>query len=204
MKYLAMKAAMLLSALAASAGFCSTVPALSRDSLSAVTLQFSDNICSGTVVAPRVILTATHCFDNLEATNVKVNQDVVGIWHRADDGNDHTLIEVSKLFKDFAPLGGVLSQTDPVHIFGNPPGMPNAYRLGVVAAIAHEGNKVTYLFQMPAFFGDSGAGVFDAQGRVTTAITGITLSQRRGYSIQFAFAYPLAFSRDDLKTVGMR
>lgn len=204
MRYFVIRAAIVLSSLAVAAGMCADAPALTQDSASAITLAFSTDVCSGTVVAPRVILTATHCFESEDVPNVKVNKDVVAIWKRVDDGNDHTLIEVSKVFKVYSPLGGVLAQTDPVHIFGNPAGMPHVYREGVVAALVRSDNRVVYLIQMPTFFGDSGAGVFDAQGRVTTAITGVDRVANQGYSLQFAFAYPLGFSRDDLQTVGMR
>lgn len=97
-----------------------------------VRLEFMDGgLCSGTAVGRRTVLTATHCLDGgaLRAINGRVAQ----VARQEDDGKDHSLITVSISFPRFASIGGELRQGDEIEYWGNPSGLADQYRRGVVS-----------------------------------------------------------------------
>lgn len=152
-------------------------------------LELTENgLCSGTTVAPRVVLTATHCFQGAEL--ISLNGQVATITHREDDGKDHTLIWVDLAFPVWAEMGGFLRQGDPVEYWGNPYAIPNQYRKGVVSGPVMD----AILLDINGWKGDSGAGVFK-DGKVVTVITGIHEVKSFGLMVTF----PLQFTEGQLE-----
>src|SRR5665213_2404872 len=74
--------------------------------MATVRLDITDGTCSGTVVAPDVILSAGHCFededdedaDEAPPTSVLVDGYKVKILAVVFDGNDHALVKVDFTF----------------------------------------------------------------------------------------------------------
>ena len=68
----------------------------------AVRLAMGDGVCSGTIIGPHAILSATHCFDG---SSVAVNGRPVRVMRRLDDGSDHTILLTDKTFRDWCLMG---------------------------------------------------------------------------------------------------
>jgi hypothetical protein len=121
--------------------------------------------CSATAIGPHALLTASHC----EAPN-----DTIGI-----DGNeykllappirdtfDHSIFYVNATFTEWATISTEPAQVgDDIFLFGNPGKWDDIFRKGYVAAVPEEnGEPVAYDFN--GFPGDSGSGIFNAQGQL--------------------------------------
>jgi len=131
-------------------------------------LEFSDGgLCSGTAVGRHTVLTATHCLEG-GAVLRNINGKVASIARQEDDGKDHSLLVVSLAFEQFAQIGGVLGQGDQVEYWGNPSGLSDQYRRGVVSGYG----QGVVLIDANGWKGDSGAGVFKA-GKVVTVVSGL-------------------------------
>lgn len=154
-------------------------------------LTFANGTCSGTAIAPHAILTATHCFDaQLEGLTVA---------RRIDDGDDHTLLVVAQTFKaraEFAPMPKLGAR---IHITANPGELRGIYAAGVVAG-SYKGDT---LLEMPIFYGDSGAAVFDGNGRIVGMVSGIRVLAGGGVIVQWGEAKPFMFTAAQWAEAGL-
>lgn len=153
-------------------------------------LEFKDGLCSGTAVGHQTILTATHCMAGAELE--AVNGRPVEILHREDDGKDHTLLVVNISFLSHAEIGGDLRQGDEVEYWGNPAGIPDLYRKGVVSGTTDG----TIFVDASAWKGDSGAGVFKS-GKVAGVVTGVFERGQFGLMV----ALPIQFTDKQLAVI---
>ena len=163
-------------------------------SQNAVTLTFKDGTCSGTRVGPHTVLTATHCFASGQALIGIDESPATATGLRVDDGSDHTLATVSATFTTWARFGASPVAGDAVHIWGSPGRLHHMLRVGVVSGW-QEGRCV---IDINSWFGDSGAGLLDADGRVVGVLSGI-LSESRPLTSDVAnwkmtVMLPLAFT----------
>jgi hypothetical protein len=153
-----------------------------------VTLRLvSGGYCSGTMVGPKTLLSAAHCFTGdrlLTVNNVPVN--VVTYQH---DGQDHALLYLDTEFPDYVSISydGV-KQGDRVFMYGSPT-IEGMLRRGYVSG-EHGGNT---LFVLPVSGGDSGAGIFTEDGRLVGVLSGYMLSQS---GLQFSTAKPFSGPAD--------
>lgn len=152
----------------------------------AVRLEFERSYCSGTVVGPRLILTASHCFD-MGGRLVKVAGKEAYALKAVKDGKDHTLVRVSITFKHWAKRGQAPRVEQRVRWYGNPAGEEAVYREGYVLKVKPEAT----LISAQIFKGDSGSGVFNEAGEVIAVI-----SASAGPAPHFivAIAMPLRFT----------
>lgn len=142
---------------------CASVPVdFASTDAAAVRLDWPhEQICSGTAVGAHTLLAAAHCFDNgtgwVLVNDVRADYKVI-----ANDGNDHVLVRISTRQAHVASLGPKPAQGDVVYTHGNPGGYENLLIVGRVAGWV-DGQM---LVDSNNWHGDSGAGVFDSQGRI--------------------------------------
>jgi hypothetical protein len=160
----------------------------------AVHLQFSNGSCSGTIVGPHAVLSATHCFSFGET--LRLWQQPVRILQQIDDGNDHTIIIVDRNFPAWAVVGHTPKIGSSIHILGNPGDLTELYRHGYAAGVEDVDGKLCELYDLRGWFGDSGAGIFDDNGHLIGVISLIyTLDDGRG-QLTMMGGFPLAFTAE--------
>lgn len=156
-------------------------------------LTFADGTCSATAIAPHAILTATHCFNNGEAPQSPT------VVRRLDDGNDHTLLIVADDLGASARFAEMPKPGTIVHILGNPGDLRALYAEGTVAG-TYNGNA---LLNLPIFYGDSGAAVFDGNGRIVGMVSGIRVLAGGGVIVQWGEAKPFKFTAAQWREAGL-
>ena len=164
-----------------------------QQQMTTVRLDLEDGTCSGTVVAPDVILSAGHCFESEwdeSPTDMFVDGMQVKILAVVLDGDDHALVKVNFTFPSYALLAAVPEVGAHVHYWGNPAGSNNVYREGYVTNYQHG----TMRLDVNGFFGDSGAGIFDSQGNVVGVISTIDINRHKGLDFRLMGAEPLEFT----------
>jgi hypothetical protein len=177
--------ALALGILLGAAGCVSKEPVEDIAKRAVAVLELTDGgTCSGTMIAPSVLLTASHC---LEGTDLlTVNTTPVNVLKVEHDGADHARVTVDHAFPHWAPMGSEPAQRDRVFMYGNPAGRRDLYREGVIAG---SDGKTIYV-DIEVGHGDSGAGVFNERGEVVGVITGYG----QHYAFVIAIVLPFAFS----------
>lgn len=156
--------------------------------LTAKTLLFGDQLCSGTAIGRSAILTATHCLRGLTQT-VEVDGQTLQIVETLEVGTDQTIIRVNATFRHWARFGGKPFQGQRVHYIGNP-GMVKLYRAGDVAAIADG----MVILDSNAYMGDSGSGVFNGDGELVATVSGLLTHD----TFKLTACRPFTFSPEQL------
>lgn len=145
---------------------CASIPTHHELRATALRLEFADSVCSGTAIARDVLVTAQHCLGRpLRTINGKPVK-IVGIGR---DSKDLATVRVTGItFTTWARFGPALAQGDRVRWFGNPGGVADVYREGYVVRATQD----MVLVDARSYGGDSGSGVFDAQGRLVGVLYG--------------------------------
>lgn len=150
-------------------------------------------VCSGTVVGAHTVLTATHCLVN--GYPIAIDGEPVYISKQVDDGNDHSLIATDLTFSHIAEFGPMPQAGDAVVIYGNPDGKHDWLQRGfVVGKDKSDDGKSVDVLDINGFFGDSGAGVFDKDGRLVGVIDILDFDVYEGVQYKMMGAFPLAFT----------
>lgn len=161
---------------------CQSVSHESAVKASVAVLGFTDGMCSGTLVAPNKVLSASHCFQG--GRLLSVNMVPVNVVEYRHDGKDHTLITVDATFPSHAKVNfGGMAQGERVFMYGNPSGQNDMLRRGYVAGTVAQGT----LLDLPVSQGDSGAAIFNERGEVVGVLTGYT---RLESGMQLAAVHP--------------
>jgi V8-like Glu-specific endopeptidase len=161
--------------------------------------------CSGTLVAPDVIMTAGHCFDLpkqqcqdyvwvFDYKTSRENQSTVTVAESkiyecekviAKEFNgtmDFALVKLKRIVDDRQParlhLKGELPVNSPLVMIGHPRGLPTKVTDGGYVLKAE---NTLYVTNLDAFTVNSGSGVFHAK---TGEVIGILASGRNDYSMQ--------------------
>ena len=124
--------------------------------------------CSGTMIAPTVVLTASHC---LRAPLVLVGMTPVNVLKVEKDGADHAWLTIDAPFEHTAPMGAEPAQGDEVFIYGNPGEQRDMLRRGYMSGT----DGLLMVFDLPVSFGDSGAAIFNTKGEVVGMVMGFKL-----------------------------
>lgn len=123
--------------------------------------------CSGTMIAPRILLTASHCFNGIQPLATVNDRPVVVVSIR-HDGADHALLVLDQDFPAWAKVGPAPQQGDEVYFYGNPSNLRDLLRRGVIA-----GQNEQFIFaDITVGHGDSGAGVFNRRGELVAVVSG--------------------------------
>lgn len=161
---------------------CMSLP--THDEVRATTLRLEfakGTICSGTAISPDVILTAEHCLGGpLRKVNGKAVR-VIGVG-RNKPGDIATIRVADHPFKRWARFGYPAKQGDRVRWHGNPMGWSNMYREGYVSQVS----KGSLIVDATICHGDSGAGLFDLQGRIVGVVS--AMNDRNGCTFMKAGA----------------
>lgn len=123
--------------------------------------------CSGTFIGPGLLLTASHCFREGDWL-LTVNNQPVNVESIRHDGADHALVVVDYENPYWAETSPNLAQGQPVFMYGNPANKRDLFRRGYISG--WDGQQI--YVDMMIGHGDSGAGVFDDQGRLIGVVTG--------------------------------
>lgn len=173
----------LFLALALTGCGCSTLPPDDAVRETTLRLEFKDGICSGTAIGPDLILTAEHCVEDAELLAVNgtlVAAEVV----KVDKARDMATVRVAGVrLARWATLGPKPAVGARVSWVGNPGPMRHLYREGYVAG--HERGYL--LLDVEGFFGDSGSGVMDSEGRLVAVVSAI----RKADGFRMMVAYPV-------------
>jgi subtilisin-like proprotein convertase family protein len=143
--------------------------------------------CSGSLVAPNIIMTAGHCirsssdcgstsfvFDYSVSvsgqypTSVSASQvyrcNRVLVSQVRSSGYDYALVEIERPVTDRAPLSfsakAVLSQGEPLTVIGHPSGLPTKIASG---GRIRQITSTHYVTDLDTYGGNSGSAVFDSQ-----------------------------------------
>lgn len=167
--------------------------------------------CSATAIGPHALLTAAHCeapTDYLYIRGVEANP--VLIVGRIRDEQDHTIYLLKGV--TFAVYADVLL-TDPLEIsedvftFGNPGDWQDIYQRGYVAGIKvdhsiqaamGDSDPDEIFLDFQAFPGQSGAGVFNTDGKLVAVVAATDMQVKHDDAIAFAAAYRLSFTQAEL------
>jgi V8-like Glu-specific endopeptidase len=149
--------------------------------------------CSATSVGPHTLLTAGHC---IMATNrIRVDEKEYAVTGIVLDENDHALVTTTATFAAFLPITPrVMVAGEPVHFWGNPGRSRDVYRVGTFLTIMDVQHVPALIFLLPAFAGDSGSGILDADGNL------VAILSMADESADVA-AFPLKFSPAQLAAI---
>jgi hypothetical protein len=157
--------------------------------------------CSSTAIAHQSLLTATHCELGTDVLFLDEDKTPVRILNILRDGDDHSIFIVSTTFANYIPLerNAILAPGDGYFIWGNPESLRNNLRVGHFTGVdaATKALPVKLLFDFRVHPGDSGSGIFDAQGKLIGVLSGIL----NDGSLHEPFAFPLAFTTEQLQQV---
>ncbi len=148
--------------------------------------------CSATAVGPHTLLTAGHC--DLNTNKLTLGEEVVTILSVMPDGNDHVLYIVDHTFVNYSQIDQKeFAMGESVHYWGNPKKLQDVYRDGVFAGTEEDEDLPNQKFILCAVPGDSGAGIFDAQGHVVAVIS-------MGDGCE-ELSLPLSFTKEQLAAI---
>lgn len=147
---------------------CASLPDFDEAKASVVRLEFpGGSVCSGTAISRSAFLGAAHCFGADEG-EASVNGKPAKYKVVANDGADHVLVTVDKPFTVWARLSARKpAQGDEVFVHGNPAGIKDVLITGRVSGRAGD----ILLLDLNAWYGTSGAAVFNADGRVIGVVS---------------------------------
>lgn len=169
---------------------------------------FSSSACSATAIGRNALLTASHCEKPTDDIEVDGEHHVIeGILR---DGNDHTIYLLSgPVFTDVASFStDAIAVGDDVFIFGNPTGFADVFRRGTIAntqvkptgiAAAFDNGPAKFLVDMNIYYGDSGAALFDADGKIVGVVSALTVQHSEDASIKFMGCVVLAFTKEQIE-----
>lgn len=164
---------LILLAMLVGCGGCASVP--SHDELKATTHRIvaRDNkagafvICGSTAISPDRLQTAAHCLNGKTLVYVGDTAVQVKTVDYRPDADLATVTLSAPVFRRWAKAGPPPKQGDRLRWWGNPNGIGDVYREGVVATVS--GGLVAV--DAMTCRGDSGSGLFNASGELVAVMS---------------------------------
>ena len=125
--------------------------------------------CSATAIAPHALLTASHC--EKPTGEILIDGTPAHILiEPIRDGFDHSVLIVDATFANYAEFAYAEPKVgDDIFIFGNAGSQTDLLRKGYVAKLGKDEDP--YLYDFNGWMGDSGAGIFNAEGKLVGVVS---------------------------------
>lgn len=178
-----------------------SIPKYQAGKDSSLAISMPGGTCSASLYGKshHVILTAYHCWDEGGGAIQTVNGMPVTTRILSNDGHDHIFVHVDQFVPGrpthLAPLPAAGTE---VYLWGNPLDFRSLLRIGYVSGRYRLEGVEYNVFQLNSWHGDSGGGVFDAQGDVVAVIYGMRYETGQG-GWDVAICQPMAFTAEQVK-----
>jgi hypothetical protein len=155
--------------------------------------------CSATAIGPFALLTASHC--EMASSLIKVDghrAKIVGTPIR--DAYDHSiyLLQMEEPFAQYAEVRtlGTPNLGETAILIGNPGPLHAFYRSGQFAGIHKDADTgdIAWMFNFSIAPGDSGAGIFDADGVLYAVSSYMEDAGSDGMHLWVTMSFPLYFT----------
>lgn len=156
--------------------------------------------CSATSVGPHALLTATHCLANMQSLTID-GRGYVDVIKTVSDGNDHSVLFLSYTFRSWSTFGQTPYQTQDVHMYHSPGNYPDMYSRGYVSGRRIVKGKYVTLFDLPVFYGSSGAAILDSQGQIIAVDSMVIQLTAKGADYQQAASWDFAFTPEQMESM---
>ena len=187
--------------MATAATACQAQPPYERVHPATLTLVIGSNGCSGTAVARRVILTASHCVTP-DTKQLTANGELCEVRKQYHDGFDHVLLRVTGChFMQTAKMGKAPKVGDRIFVWGNPSRFSDILRFGAVAGYADSGYPAMGKAQLHDFNGwngDSGGAIFSSESGLIVAIVSVGSNPYR-----LMGSFPIKFTKAQWREAGV-
>lgn len=171
-----------------------------------VKLDFEFGYCTGTSIETplevTVILTAGHCVEDRNITEMEVDGEEATITQTILDGRDHAILVTDLPPRAGARLAPPPRVTERVYFWGNSR-FEDLFRRGTVAKVEPEPHSLMpdvpnwVIIDAQAAPGDSGSGIFDQNGKVVGVLSvGVTWS-----AVLMTGCFPYNFERAAIEGV---
>lgn len=164
--------------------------ASARTERMALTLTMEGGTCSGTAVGKNLVMTAAHCFTT--GTLVSIDGKPAKVLEKVEDGQDHAIIRVDRRFRVWSRWFAKARRGDDVTWTGNPQHIVGVVRRGYVAKVYPDGEL---LLDAAATGGDSGSGIFNADGRLVGVLSGGYTWTHGASVFTLIYCKPMKFTR---------
>lgn len=174
---------------------CDARPPFERARATVYRIETGVGQCTGTAVGPHTLLTAEHCGVSLPG-RLLVGDTLADVQAITFDGTDHVLVRVSMTFKRWSIRGPEPRPGAAVFLIGHPEGLGNTLRRGYYCgweerSPANGTDPMADLYDIEGGHGDSGAAIFDNDGRIIGVLSGGYVPTEH---FRLIVAFPLGFT----------